>query len=79
MVARKPTRIGIECHFHSSDLDLIKHLGVENIEGDRRERWTSGGCCFHDGAKSCSAERFGGVDDTGDGILIKARTVPAKR
>ncbi len=54
-------------------------LGVENIEGHRRERWTSGGCCFHDGAKSCSAETFGGVDDTGDGMRIKARTVPAER
>ena len=34
---------------------------------------------FHDWAKSCSGGRFGGVEDTGDGILIRARPVPANR
>ena len=34
---------------------------------------------FQEEAKSCWAERFATVGETGDGILIKASTVPAER
>jgi hypothetical protein len=45
-----------------------------------RERVRVGvACCFQEGAKSCLAERFAAVDEMGDGMRIKARTVPPKR